>query len=88
MRPLCDGGEIIVSRRITQDICSPQRITFGQLDYYVSRLQREDATPHRTALYRTGTGPGSPRGQPAWGGGCDRDKDSTPARILATVNSA
>src|SRR6266699_1208553 len=22
--------------------------------------------------YRTGSGPGSPRGQPAWGGGCDR----------------
>src|SRR6266436_1624164 len=27
--------------------------------------------------YRTGSGPGSPRGQPAWGGGCDRNKDST-----------
>jgi len=23
---------------------------------------------------RTGSGPGSPRGQPAWGGGCDRIK--------------
>ena len=26
---------------------------------------------------RTGSGPGSPRGQPAWGGGCDRIIDST-----------
>jgi len=24
----------------------------------------------------TGSGPGSPRGQPAWGGGCDRVIDS------------
>src|SRR5207237_2419975 len=27
--------------------------------------------------YRTGSGPGSPSGQPAWGGGCDRVIDST-----------
>ncbi len=27
--------------------------------------------------YRTGSGPGSPSGQPAWGGGCDRVNDST-----------
>jgi hypothetical protein len=27
--------------------------------------------------YRTGSGPGSPRGQPAWGGGSDRVLDST-----------
>ena len=26
---------------------------------------------------RTGSGPGSPRGQPAWGGGCDRIIDLT-----------
>src|SRR5258707_6707570 len=26
---------------------------------------------------RTGSGPGSPRGQPAWGGGCDRIISST-----------
>jgi len=31
--------------------------------------------------YRTGSGPGPPRGQPAWGGGCDRNKDSTFAAI-------
>jgi len=28
------------------------------------------------ARVRTGSGPGSPRGQPAWGGGCDRIIDS------------
>jgi len=27
--------------------------------------------------YRTGSGPGSPCGHPAWGGGCDR-----PVRLL------
>ena len=26
--------------------------------------------------YRTGSGPGSPRGQPAWGGGSDRIEHS------------
>ena len=30
-----------------------------------------------TTKYRTGSEPGSPRGQPAWGGGSDRVKDST-----------
>ena len=30
--------------------------------------------------YGTGSDPGSPRGQPAWGGGSDRVKESTQAR--------
>ncbi|HVS21797.1 MAG TPA: DUF4147 domain-containing protein [Pyrinomonadaceae bacterium] len=29
-------------------------------------------TTSNAAWYRTGSGPGSPGGQPAWGGGCDR----------------
>ncbi|HEV2904563.1 MAG TPA: DUF3536 domain-containing protein, partial [Pyrinomonadaceae bacterium] len=33
--------------------------------------------PHQAAHVSTGSGPGSPRGQPAWGGGCDRIKNST-----------
>ena len=33
------------------------------------RLVKRDAIRRRV---RTGSGPGSPRGQPAWGGGCDR----------------
>jgi len=41
------------------------------LGYFVSRRWREDTR------YRTGSGPGSPRGQPAWGGGCDRIINST-----------
>ena len=32
------------------------------------------------AGYRTGSGPGSPGGQPAWGGGCDRIIDTTSSR--------
>jgi len=33
--------------------------------------------PNGIESYRTGSGPGSPRGQPAWGGGCDRIKYSS-----------
>src|SRR5712691_5132567 len=35
---------------------------------------RNESTDYRLWVdeYRTGSGPGSPRGQPAWGGGCDR----------------
>src|SRR5207249_9113040 len=33
--------------------------------------------PHQAARVSTGSGPGSPRGQPAWGGGCDRVNDAT-----------
>jgi len=36
--------------------------------------------PHQAARVRRvsiGSGPGSPRGQPAWGGGCDRVNDAT-----------
>ena len=36
--------------------------------------------------YRTGSGPGSPSGQPAWGGGCDRVPDeATGPRVIAKV---
>src|SRR5437870_9145739 len=45
----------------------------------------------RDTRYRTGSGPGSPSGQPAWGGGCERiigstlsDSDSRP-RIIAKI---
>jgi len=33
--------------------------------------------PHQAGRVSTGSGPGSPRGQPAWGGGCDRVNDAT-----------
>jgi alanyl-tRNA synthetase len=62
------------------------------------RVDREAVTDssrglsaQRDTRYRTGSGPGSPSGQPAWGGGCDRiigstlsDSDSRP-RIIAKI---
>src|SRR6266704_381869 len=36
-------------------------------------------------LVRTGSGPGSPRGQPAWGGGCDRVSIDCRNRVSVTT---
>src|SRR5207247_10530066 len=44
-------------------------ITVGDLKSY---LTAEDAEGFRRGHFRTASGPGSPSGQPAWGGGCDR----------------
>src|SRR5437870_1521508 len=38
----------------------------GALEEVACRVEAEELL-----RYRTGSGPGSPRGQPAWGGGCD-----------------
>src|SRR5438270_13541150 len=35
----------------------------------------------RRGRFRTASGPGSPSGQPAWGGGCDRPKPSSQFKI-------
>jgi hypothetical protein len=40
----------------------------GNKDY------EDDGFAQKVLNIRTGSGPGSPRGQPAWGGGCDRPK--------------
>src|SRR2546423_14419160 len=34
---------------------------------------------------KTGSGPGSPRGQPAWGGGCDRVATDSKNRVCQDV---
>jgi len=47
----------------------------SELEEVACRVEAGDLLKH--AGYRTGSGPGSPRGQPAWGGGCDRIIDST-----------
>ena len=38
--------------------------------------------------YRTASGPGSPRGQPAWGGGSERDQDSMFTGFASKVRSS
>ena len=36
----------------------------------------------------TASGPGSPGGQPAWGGGCERDKDSSSNKLVIFQRSS
>src|SRR2546430_6249713 len=38
--------------------------------------------------YRTASGPGSPSGQPAWGGGCDRPLGTQSSRLLNVRSAA
>src|SRR5437016_8670584 len=45
--------------------CAPMR---GIVDWLIDSLF---PSVHFVIRYRTGSGRGSPRGQPAWGGGCD-----------------
>ncbi len=55
------------------------------VDFYASLAGQK--TAHVSERVRTGSGPGSLRGQPAWGGGSDRVKDSTSSR-RANLQSA
>ncbi len=56
----------------------------SKLEEVAGRVEAEELL--KQAGYRTGSGPGSPRGQPAWGGGCDRIIDST--RVLHPLATA
>src|SRR5713226_7970485 len=48
------------------------------VDFYASLAGQK--TARVSEQVRTGSGPGSPSGQPAWGGGCDRVKDAMSSR--------
>ncbi len=55
------------------------------VDFYASLAVQK--TARDSERVRTGSGPGSPSGQPAWGGGCDRVKDAMSSR-RANLQSA
>ena len=57
------------------------------VDFYASLAGYGTPTHRGSERVRTGSGPGSPSGQPAWGGGCDLVKDSTSSR-RANLQSA
>src|SRR5205814_1923806 len=48
-------------------------------DASVASLMTVDSNRTR---FRTASGPGSPSGQPAWGGGCDRPLGTQSSRLL------
>jgi hypothetical protein len=52
---------------------APRYEHFAPLERRQTRERDQERNYRGTTLcVRTASGPGSPRGQPAWGGGCDR----------------
>ncbi len=60
----------------TQDAFDHESLDALMWDFMVAYYEAARGS-ERGARYRTGSGPGSPSGPPAWGGGCDRVTDST-----------
>src|SRR5258707_1604802 len=58
----------------------------SKLEEVACRVEAEELL--KQAGYRTGSGPGSPRGQPAWGGGCDRIIESTEDEQVGTTRGS